>query len=37
MEFETIKSEYVEYGNKFLEISKKMVKGDDVENDGEVF
>ncbi|ODS42589.1 MAG: hypothetical protein MSIBF_04580 [Candidatus Altiarchaeales archaeon IMC4] len=31
MEYETIKSEYVEYGqNKFLEVSKKKVMPDDT-------
>ena len=37
MKFETIRSEYVEYGNKFIEISRKKVEGDEAENDGEEF
>ena len=37
MKFETIKSEYVEYGNKFIEISRKRVEGGDAENEGEEF
>ncbi|ODS37214.1 MAG: hypothetical protein A7315_04235 [Candidatus Altiarchaeales archaeon WOR_SM1_79] len=37
MKFETIRSEYVEYGNKFIEISRKRVEGGDAENEGEEF